>query len=320
MSGGGSKNTTTTVKPDPDIKRRFLDLYSQAQQLTGQPFQPYTGQRFADLTPNQNASIAQLESNAGLLSGGLGSAYSALQAGLNPSVRDVTAQPITSLDTASFLNPYTDSVVNAGLSDLDRARQIALMNGEDNAISAGAFGGSRQGVADSLTNEAFAKQAADLSANLRSQGFTQAQDIASQLAQTNANQALQVQQLNQAADLNRTQLSNNVAGSLVDLGLGGAGLLGQAGGVQQQQQQQALDFAYQQFLAQQQYPYQGIELLDSILSGVPQSNTSTTAQPGGSAAAGFLGGALGGATLGASVGGIPGAVAGGVGGGLLGLF
>jgi len=46
------------------------------------------------------------------------------------------------------------------------------------ATQARAFGGSRQGVQSSLTNAAALKQAADLSANLRNQGFGQAAQLA----------------------------------------------------------------------------------------------------------------------------------------------
>lgn len=317
MGGGGGQKTTKT-EIDPDVKRRFLDLYSQAQDVAAQPFQLYTADRFAPLNADQQAALGQLRGNAGLLSGALPGALDALQGGLDPSIRDVSTQPITSLNTAQFLNPFTDAVINTGLSDLDRARQMAIGQGEDQALAAGAFGGSRQGVADSLTNEAFARQAADLSANLRQQGFSQAQQTAQQLATGNATRALQAQQLNQGADLNRAQLANQVAGGLVNLGLGGAGLLGQAGDVLQQQAQRPLDFAYQQFLAQQAEGARDIGLLNSVLSGIPGGGGTVT-QPGGSAAAGFLGGALGGAQIGSGFG--PwGAVAGGIGGGLLGIL
>jgi hypothetical protein len=46
------------------------------------------------------------------------------------------------------------------------------------ATSAKAFGGSRQGVQASLTNAAALKQAADLSANMRQQGYGQAANLA----------------------------------------------------------------------------------------------------------------------------------------------
>lgn len=46
------------------------------------------------------------------------------------------------------------------------------------------------------------------------------------------------------------------------------------GALQQQQQQQALDFAYQQYLAQQQYPYQQLSYMSDILRGVPSTQSA----------------------------------------------
>lgn len=46
------------------------------------------------------------------------------------------------------------------------------------------------------------------------------------------------------------------------------------GALQQQQQQQGLDFAYQQFLAQQQYPYQQLSYMSDLMRGIPSSQSS----------------------------------------------
>ena len=81
-----------------------------------------------------------------------------------------------------------------------------------------------------------------------------------------------------------------LAGS--ELALRGAGTLGNLGGqqfeqemavtdalqkygaLQQQQQQQGLDFAYQQFLARQQYPYQQLSFMSDLLRGVPSTQSA----------------------------------------------
>jgi hypothetical protein len=81
-----------------------------------------------------------------------------------------------------------------------------------------------------------------------------------------------------------------LAGS--QLGVQGAGTLGQLGqtqygqemgitdaqqkygALQQQQSQQGLDFAYQQEMARQQYPYQQLSYMSDLLRGVPSSQSS----------------------------------------------
>jgi hypothetical protein len=103
----------------------------------------------------------------------------------------------------SYLNPYEDQVVQNSLNDLDRSRQMAIIGGEDTALSAGGYGGSRHGVADSLTNEAALRQAASMSGQLRQAGF----NTAAGLGMTDADRAIQALLANQGVDLS-TMTSN----------------------------------------------------------------------------------------------------------------
>lgn len=92
---------------------------------------------------------------------------------------------------AQFQNPYQQQVIDATLADINRAQQTALSQGGDAAYAAGAFGGSRHGVADSLTREAYDRNATGAVANLRAQGYQSALAAAQQEAQgQNAYQAL----------------------------------------------------------------------------------------------------------------------------------
>lgn len=79
-----------------------------------------------------------------------------------------------------YMNPYTDAVVNASLADLGQQNQLALNQVGDSAVAQHAFGGSRQGVAQALTNSEFARQGGLLAAGLRSQGFSTALGAAQQ--------------------------------------------------------------------------------------------------------------------------------------------
>jgi hypothetical protein len=122
-----------------------------------------------------------------------------------------------------YFNPYEQQVIEGSMGDLERQRmrQMAQMGAQ--ATAARAFGGSRQGVAQALTNEAFAQQGGQLASQLRAQGFQTAlgasqQDVANQLQAALANQGasarasefgqsttLQAQQANQAAALQAAQ-------------------------------------------------------------------------------------------------------------------
>jgi hypothetical protein len=98
-----------------------------------------------------------------------------------------------------FMNPYTSSVTGQALSDLERQRQMAANTTAAQATQARAFGGSRHGVADALTNEAFARQGAQTFGNLQQQGFNTALAAAQAQQQAQMGGSAQLGQLGQQA-------------------------------------------------------------------------------------------------------------------------
>lgn len=85
---------------------------------------------------------------------------------------------IAGSNLSAYTNPWETSVVNSSLADNERARQMAIQGGQAQATAAGAFGGSRHGVADSLTNEDYLRNAGSLASQLRMAGYSNAQDMA----------------------------------------------------------------------------------------------------------------------------------------------
>ena len=110
-------------------------------------------------------------------------------------------QALQGPNIAQFANPFQQQVINNTLGDISTAQQMAQRQMGAQATQAGAFGGSRHGVADALTNQGFIKQAADTSANLNMQGFNTALGAAQNQQNTLSNLAQQGfgfgQQLNQ---------------------------------------------------------------------------------------------------------------------------
>ena len=116
----------------------------------------------------------------------------------------VRAQNFLSGNVGAYMDPYIQNVEQAALQNLDRQRLQSLNQTADQAISRGAFGGSRQAIMEAVTNAEAARSAGDLSARLRSEGFNNAANI----MQQDMNRALTADQLNQATglDLNRLGL------------------------------------------------------------------------------------------------------------------
>lgn len=134
------------------------------------------------------------------------------------SAQQVQDRAFTDYDISKYMNPYTNEVIDTSLNDLERSRQRTENAQKADMLAAGAWGGSRSGVAQSLTNEGFANTAASTAANLRNQGF----NTAAQLISQDANRNLAGQQSNQQASLQaamtnaslglQAQLANQAAG------------------------------------------------------------------------------------------------------------
>ena len=80
----------------------------------------------------------------------------------------------------AFESPYQEEVIGATLSEFDKQRQIAQQQIAAQAIGAGAFGGGREGVQLAEFGAQSLRDRALLEAQLRSQGFAQAQSAAAQ--------------------------------------------------------------------------------------------------------------------------------------------
>jgi hypothetical protein len=110
-----------------------------------------------------------------------------------------TQRAMAGPNIGQFMNPYTSMVTGQTLSDLERQRQMQQNQIGAQASSAGAFGGSRHGVAEALTNEAFARQGAQTFGNLQQQGFNTALGAAQAQQGVQMGGAAQLGQLGQQA-------------------------------------------------------------------------------------------------------------------------
>lgn len=195
-----------------------------------------------------SGQIGQLSGQMGNLTdqiGGAASGIGALQGDVraasqyDPSQFDQfafdPARQFTGAEVGQYMSPYMDAVVErqkqGAIRDFDRGQA-----GRDaRAVRAGAFGGSRQAVADYLAEEGLGDRLADIEATGRQQAFQQAaqqfgSDRAAQFAQQQA----------QAGELGRTQTAQEAANQFAQqqqmAGLGQeAGLLGQQAGLYGQQ-------------------------------------------------------------------------------------
>ena len=90
-----------------------------------------------------------------------------------------------------FMSPFQQQVIDTTLQDFDRQAAIGRQNIRDQAVTAGAFGGGREGVALGEFEAGNLRNRANLLAQLQQQGFTQAQNLAQQAFQNQGNLAAQ---------------------------------------------------------------------------------------------------------------------------------
>ena len=306
MSKGGT--TTSTSSIDPQIKEAFLANFQQAQGVAG----ALPTQQFAGYNPMYQAGEEALV-NAGLAGPGITGTDLAAQMAAYGGVyqpSQITAQQ-TNLgmtgpgSIGSYMNPFTSQVRANALGDLEAARQAAIQQTGERANAARAFGGSRQGVAEALTNQGFAKQAATLGTTLNEQAFNQAMamqqaDIARQSAADIANQqaGLQGAQLR----LGGASQLGNLAAQQQALRLGGGRVVKGAGGARQALDQQQMD-------AVRNIGLQRLGVVQTSLGAQPANLGMVTQTP---YSQNPISGALGGALAGSKIAGPYGAIAGGI--------
>src|SRR6185503_15233602 len=85
------------------------------------------------------------------------------------------SNPLSQADLQQYMNPFQSNVIDASINENERARQIAQNQMNMQSTAGSAFGGSRSGVANALTNEAYDRNNQSNIANLNAANFTQAQ-------------------------------------------------------------------------------------------------------------------------------------------------
>ena len=177
------------------------------------------------------------------------------------------------------MNPYTQDVINKTLPIMQQNLGLQQLGVANNATQNNAFGGSRMGVEQGVTQAQGALGMGQFAAGLNSQNFTQAQAAATGDITRN----LTAQQSNQAAGLQQEQLNNQAASGLTQLGnaqntanLANYGMLTSSGAQQQAQQQADLDANRAKFNQAQNYPYQGLGVMEAALGMTPYNTASTT--------------------------------------------
>ena len=238
---------------------------------------------------------------AGQFGGGPG--YTAGQFGGGPGYGAAGFAPASA---SQYMNPYEDTVVQQALSDIQRQGDIAQTQADAQAVGAGAFGGSRQGLQRAEMGRNVLDTQARTAAGLRSSGYQSAMAQAQQAfmdqqrrAQGEAQFRTQSgQQAFEAAKQRQMGLGSGIAsmaGQMAGIGTQRAGIgVQQLGAAEQMQGMRLRDLGLQQQAGQQRRgleqaqfdatrqnamkqlyePYGRVSWLGDIYKGAPSSQST----------------------------------------------
>ena len=240
-------NTTTYTNIQgfaPVIEPYATSVLGQAGNLMGRDYQGYADwAQKQGLTGDQVAQFTDLQKQAFAGAGNLNQdPYSQMSAqGLQGAAGATFGQP----QAEQYMSPYIQSVLENQKRDAARMSAIQGTQQQAQAAQAGAFGGGRDAIMGDI-------QAAGMQ-----NAYTNAQQ------QFNADQARAVQGYSQLGSQGQN-LYGQTTGNLN---------LQNAYGTQQQQQgQNILDVAQQNFAAEQNYPYKQVGFMADIVNRQPVSN------------------------------------------------
>ena len=279
---------TQTVRLAPFQEDFLADIFASAKALTGEgSMMPFAEQRVAGLSEGQRAAISNALGGVGAFQPFLRQGSGAIQSGIMGAL----GANYTPTSFREFMDPFQEDVIQQQYDDIAEQGRAQLSDFGQRAAGAGAFGGSRQAIAEGEIIGNVLDQQARTGSQLRTQGFQQAQQLAQQAADQRLRQSQLVGQLG-VSQAGLGQLGQQMATQDINTLLG-------IGGLQQQQGQRELDVARSNVLAAQALPFQQVGFMSDIFRGVPalQQTTSQTRTPGPSRGSQMLG--LGIAGLGA---------------------
>ena len=335
--GPNSGQSTNTVSNTNAYIPDWLEGYtknavSRADDLSNQAYTPYSGESVAGQDPAQQQAYNTISAMQGMgangwesavgvdanlagqaspvTAGGIQAGTNTLQQGFNSQVYNpaqgllgayASQGPATAAgvgaNASQLMSPYTQNVIDPMLQAGEQQRLLARQQIAGQANNVGAFGGSRQGVAEGASDAAIQLGTQQQIGNMLNQGWGNALQSGTNIGLQAGAQGLTANTglanllsggygANQAASQNmaNTNLSagltasQQLTGALTgqqNASLGQANALNQAGALQQQQRQNVDNANMAGFAQQQAFPYQQIQALLGAVSGVPYSTSNT---------------------------------------------
>jgi len=252
--GGKKATTTSSVSIPPEVLARYNAVNARAETAAAKPFQAFgttAADYVAQMNAQQGAGINDINATAGSYQPYMTQATTATQAGMGPAYAGID----------NYMSPYIKNVADTTGAYLRQQAEQAQSGALGNAISSGAFGGDRAGIAAANLQQQNQMAYGKTMADILNQGYTQA------LGASQADLARQLAGGEQLAGLGAQSQQ---------LGLQGAQAKIAAGTMQQQTEQAGKDAMINKFMQEQGYPFQVAQFLANVATGTGAAAGSTT--------------------------------------------
>ena len=220
------------------------DMLGQGKALAEMPYETYTGPLTAGASDLQDTAFTRMDT-------------------LTDPTADMgtsgfAADAFNTENLQTYMNPYTDTVINRTAADMSRQNQIQGLQDRTALTQAGAFGGSRDALMRAEAASNLSRNIGDMAAEQRAAGFDRA-----------------AEQFGLAQDRGfKAQEAANI------YGLDALRAQQEAGATQQALTEAGVQADYEQFKEQRDYPYKQVQYMHSLLQGMPlQASTTSYTEP-----------------------------------------
>lgn len=289
VPGGGYSYVTTTTETPQWMQDAIYNQIEWAKGQATRPYESYELPQVAELTPYQKQAYEKIAAQQGAWKPAFETAQAGIQSLAETPGGLAAAQPYLSKagessvsNISQYMNPYTQNVTEqiAKLGARNLSENL-LPQVSDAFVKAGQFGGTRMGEFGSRalrdTQEAILNQQAQALQSGYGQALGASQADLARQAQLGSMAGTMTQ-----ADLARKQGVLSQMGQMAQqsqqMGTADTAALEAAGAAQQQNMQQQLTAAYNQWLESQNYPKQQLDWLSTQIRGMAPITPTTQYQ------------------------------------------
>lgn len=251
MGGKKKQKSTQTYSPPSWVEGASRQAIGLGQQIAGQEYKPYEGQRVAGLSQNEQMGMELARDSVGIASPYYDEAAALTRRG---------SQQFKDANISDYINPYIKSALDPAAREIKEQglRQAEALNSR--ASSMDAFGGSRAALMQSENYEKTIQGVKDLYGEGYAKAYESGVNIWGQERTRDLMAAGRIQDIGTAfQNAAQTDISTLMATGATDRGI----------------QQAMLDFDYQQFIEERDWGFRSLGALISALEGTKGSYTTT---------------------------------------------